>query len=50
MVPWNYGLPHYTGTVNPIDEEDVFDPYEKARIKGEPNKLNSLHLLPSMIE
>ena len=34
LVPWNYGLPHYTGTVNPVDEEDVFDPYEKVQMKG----------------
>ena len=35
VVPWNYGMPHYTGTVNPISpEEDVFDPYERAQMRS----------------
>lgn len=32
IVPWNYGLPHYTGCINTISESFVFDPYEKAHM------------------
>ena len=35
MVPWNYLLPHYSGVINDIPEDGVFDPYEKAQMRGE---------------
>ena len=35
VVPWNYGLPHYTGTINDLIVEQLQDPYQKAGITCE---------------
>ncbi len=34
IVPWNYLLPHYTGTVyGEFDETEIYEPKNKAQLR-----------------